>query len=98
MNKLTALIEAAKAAKAWNYFDVQEGNGEEVFDPFHDLANPATILELCALLEKAEKALKAQVEDKRDGPFFHEDEHPKGSCLRNSEEAIAAIKQWKEQT
>ncbi len=87
MNKLTALIEAAKAdciAREGNYGELC-GYGDD-------------ILELCALLEKAEKALKAQVEDKRDGPFFHEDEHPKGSCLRNSEETLAAIKQWKEQT
>lgn len=123
-SKLTALIEAAKAATPgpWETQGLDKagqaivGNKDiELFTCWHHsvgsiekemrsnaefiaLANPATILELCALLEKAEKALKAQVEDKRDGPFFHEDEHPKGSCLRNSEEALAAIKQWKEQT
>lgn len=56
-----------------------------------------TILELCTLLKTTEAALKAQIEDKRDGPFFHEDEHLKGSCLRNSEEALVAIQKWKEQ-
>ena len=88
MNKIEALVEAANNDNS----DDMEINADALAG-YGD-----TILELCALLEKAEEALKAQVEDKRDGPFFHEDEHLPGSCLRNSDEALAAIKQWKEQT
>ena len=93
MNKLTALIEAAKAATPGPW---REGtpppngtttvgtlqglmtahcfNGQD--SNFIALANPATILELCALLEKAEAAMNS----------------PSG---RKYVETLAAIKQWK---
>lgn len=51
---------------------------------FIALANPATILELCALLEKAEEALQAC-----------DDELVHGASYTISH-ALAAIKQWKE--
>ena len=85
-SKLQQLVEAAQAS--------EKDNGPWPFKPTL-VVSTTTLLELCELLNQAEEALKAQVEDKRDGPFFHEDEHPKGSCLRNSEEALTAIKQWK---
>ena len=34
-------------------------------------------------------ALLEMVQDKEDGPFFHEDEHGEGSTLRNARTAIA---------
>lgn len=118
MNKLTALVEAAKAATPGPWFagDFNDDSGDnsvtvystkpellfdgqssiwpdgmlkirvadtsEGIDPIADatfiaLANPATILELCALLEKAEAAMNS----------------PSG---RKYVEALAAIKQWKE--
>ena len=89
MNKLQQLIEAAKAAQ------------EEITNPqgrlhyhsteFYNLANPTTILELCALLEKAEGALDYQIGWGR---------HYGGQegQAEKAEEALAAIKQWKEQT
>ena len=50
MGKLTALIEAAAQTAS-------EPNSKPLRESFFTLANPATILELCALLEKAEEAL-----------------------------------------
>ena len=102
MNKLTALIEAAKAATPGPW---REGtpppngtttvgtlqglmtahcfNGQD--SNFIALANPATILELCALLEKAEEAL-----DECDNEFAK-----RGIGFQNLDDALAAIKQWK---
>lgn len=83
MNKLTALIEAAKAATPlWDRWNGCDGP----CDDYVALANPATILELFALLEKAEKAL-----DKYRGQVDRFGEH-------TSVEALAAIKQWKKKT
>ena len=120
VNKLTTLIEAAKAATPgpweiqWYHCRASREDldgekvtsvgqvmwsvaknigpishehnhwaGDYVAEPedakFIALANPATILELCALLEKAEAAMNS----------------PSG---RKYVEALAAIKQWKEQT
>ena len=57
---------------------------------FIALANPATILELCALLEKAEEAL--------DGCLarLYGELYPNHPETLEVEEALAAIKQWKE--
>ncbi len=89
MNKLTALVEAAKAA---DYDGMQT---EAIFEAnayFEYLANPATILELCALLEKAEEAL--------DGCLarLYGELYPNHPETLEVEDAITAIKQWKEQT
>ena len=79
MNKLTALIEAAKAS-----IDAEGAHPKWLAEvEYKKLANPATILELCALLEKAEEALKL---------------HDYGTRYPQAIEALAAIKQWKEQT
>ena len=80
MNKLTALIEAAKGAKT----------AQDAY-PHHDYRmhfDGATILELCALLEKAEEAL-----DECDNEFAK-----RGVGFQNLDDALAAIKQWKEGT
>lgn len=113
MNKLTALIEAAKAAThpvtkgRWMYllgdrfvYDRLEDGcrgvpqvGVDHAPPFVSdeakrlqfiaLANPVTILELCALLEKAEESLEVMARTT--------------SCnYAMVPEALAAIKQWKE--
>ena len=122
MTKLTALIEAAKAATPgpWEAAidegcqpDMQHGvfancndlwiaalyrSGVNQADDkseaaekevaanatFTALANPATILELCTLLEKAEETIAHHIKNRQldDG---HE------LCV-----ALAAIKQWKE--
>ena len=72
MNKLTALIEAAKA-------DVENSDCEELSGYGDD------VLELCSLLEKAEDALEVMARTT--------------SCnYAGVPEALAAIKQWKEQT
>ena len=55
---------------------------------FIALANPATILELCALLETCEAAL-LEAED------FCSAKHV---GFQNLDDALAAIKQWKEKT
>lgn len=97
MNKLTALIEAAKAATSgpWHRADrtltvytvcgpdglgIINADSPRTAD-YVALANPATILELCTLLEKAEEALKL---------------HDYGTRYPQAIEALAAIKQWKE--
>ena len=72
MNKLTALIEASRVA--------EKDNGPWPFRPTI-VVSTATILELCALLEKAEEALKL---------------HDYGTRYPQAIEALAAIKQWKE--
>ena len=76
MNKLTALIEAAKDVLDTDNICPYANAAE-----YNRLANPATILELCALLEKAEEALKL---------------HDYGTRYPQAIEALAAIKQWKE--
>lgn len=81
MNKLTALIEAAKDVLDTDNICPYANAAE-----YNRLANPATILELCALLEKAEETL-----DKYRGQVDRFGEH-------TSVEALAAIKQWKEKT
>ena len=99
MNKLTALIEAAKAdciAREGNYGELC-GYGDD-------------ILELCALLEKAEWTLEAMVENCEEPPEANCSCHvapPCNDCVdfsglrevfSDSKETLAAIKQWKEQT
>ena len=74
MNKLTALIEAAKADCI-----AKEGNYGELCGYGND------ILELCALLEKAEEALLSE-----------DVQTMEGLRCAISIEALAAIKQWKE--
>jgi hypothetical protein len=66
MNKLQQLIEAAKAAiEARKQYELSDGMNDLITADdlacharFRNLANPATILELCALLTQAEGALK----------------------------------------
>jgi hypothetical protein len=81
MNKLTALVEAANRLK------------HNMIGPVSMVVSADTILELCALLEKAEEALKKNfefletpVEDRKVMPWT------------DTYDALAAIKQWKEQT
>ncbi len=96
MTKLTALIEVAKAATS-PYADDWEL--KQALLKFDRLANPATILELCALLEKAEDALEVS----RNGIqwYIQNSSESNGSddeALQQVDEALAAIKQWKEQS
>ena len=108
MTKLTALIEAAKAATPGKWkqgmsshhtVSEREGTGDYRIAEFHhaadasfvDHANPAAILELCALLEKAEEALKFYASPDTEADW--DQDH--GST---ASEALAAIKQWKDQT
>ena len=117
MSKLTALIEAAKAATSgpWSdtrYQEIYVGHDPEnmIIGPddesiiaqnvsddnstFIALANPAIILELCALLEKAEEALETCTEgDYSTGHVIH----PSFDDA-SVNQSLAAIKQWKEQT
>jgi hypothetical protein len=87
MNKLTALIEAAKEAE-YGKVDFR--------------IHPTFILELCALLEKCEKALEEttalctnyEAVEEPDGYQFTE----APAVISQGNEALAAIKQWKEQT
>lgn len=89
MNKLTALIEAAKAANAFCNKCGYLGPDEPTHQGCDYMAKrtavvPAdTILELCALLEQAEEALKL---------------HDYGTRYPQAIETLTAIKQWKEQT
>ena len=79
MNKLTALIEAAKADQIYHIV------GTNVRD------NPSpTILELCALFEKAASLLETY---RHHTPLGHQ------PCMvaEKADTALAAIKQWKEQ-
>ena len=108
MNRLNSLIEAAKAATPGPWAKKRMGEWDRGYyygvhmspvrsisvdlgehnATFIALANPATILELCALLEKAGDALDHMV---RAAAEQH--------CgLKIADEALAAIKQWKEQT
>ncbi len=97
MNKLTALIEAAKETAEKEPLVVDEDisiHGSTSWcrtqRKYLTLANPATILELCALLEKAEEALETIKScSATEGEY--------GRALqRTISEPLAAIKQWKE--
>jgi len=68
--------------------DTNEGIYPIADAAFIALANPATILELCALLEKAEGALEWHNEQDEEVRY---NDSP-------TRQALAAIKQWKEQT
>ena len=81
MNRLNSLIEAAKADCVENVNGWVPGNlngwGEDV-------------LELCALLEKAEEVLKYVLRVEGDALETR--------TFNRIKEALSAIKQWKEQT
>ena len=104
MNKLTALIEAAKVANAFCIKCGYMGPDEPTHQGCDYMAKrtavvPAdTILELCALLEKAEEALAHINEywcgNRNDLAMFD----ACNNAVEVSEEPLAAIKQWKEQT
>ena len=135
MNKLTALVEAAKAATPGPWFngdfsddfgdnpvtvyatkpellakgqssiwpdglskilvaDTNEGIYPVADATFIALANPATILKLCALLEKAEEALETLTKE----VLIRNDCRPFPKHVLPAQEALAAIKQWKEGT
>jgi hypothetical protein len=114
MNKLTALIEAAKAASKDDWWkEITLVNALEPYTTHYSysaykdakfiaLANPATILELCALLEKAEEALEettalcTNYESVEEPDGYQFTEAP--AVIKQGNEALAAIKQWKEQT
>ena len=89
-SKLTALIKAAKEVNVPRY--LPERTQDEVdhlrqaWILYRDLTNPATILELCALLEKAEATIETALQDHKDG--F-------GLAVKDTKQALAAIKQWK---
>jgi hypothetical protein len=95
VNKLTKLIEAAKAARLIDHnenatwYSVEAIQYQGAHFPknarFIAACDPATILELCALLEKAEEALKFYADD----PWNNQNK---------GKQALAAIKQWKKQT
>ncbi len=96
MNKLTALIEAAKAANAFCNKCGYMGPDEPTHQGCDYMAKrtavvPAdTLLELCALLEKAEDVL---TDTQKIMNMW-----PSSSLDIAVTEALAAIKQWKEQT
>ena len=89
MNKLTALIEAAKAANAFCNKCGYLGPDEPTHQGCDYMAKrtavvPAdTILELCALLEKAEEGLSLVKAGSTPAKFI-------------ASTYLAAIKQWKE--
>jgi hypothetical protein len=94
-SKLQQLIDAANAAAEKEPLVVDEDisiHGSTSWcktqRKYLTLANPATILELCALLEKAEEAL-----DECDNEFAKI-----GVGFQNLDDALAAIKQCKEGT
>lgn len=113
MNKLTALIEAAKTSMntthpdevAWYASDTLANKGVAYVEDsnFIALANPTTILELCALLEKAEAAAKAFKTAREQADQYG---HLVEASLdiaeayyqadRMNDEALATIKQWKD--
>jgi hypothetical protein len=94
VNKLTTLIEAAKAASVLDHNENAGWYGVHAIENagayyrknarFIAACDPATILELCALLEKAEEALQWHTAMTRP--------------IARTDEILAAIKQWKEQT
>ena len=81
MSKLTALVEAAAQTAS-------EPNSKPLRENFFTLASPATILELCALLEKAEDVL---ADTQKIMNMW-----PSSSLDIAVTEALTAIKQWKE--
>lgn len=52
--------------------------------------------QLRALLDVAEVALKEMIEEKVEGPFFHEDEHGPESVLNRARHILARIVELKE--
>jgi hypothetical protein len=96
VNKLTALVEAAKAASVTDHnenprwYKYSDLIRDVIFYPknarFIAACDPATILELCALLEKMEEVIAHHIKKRQ-----LDDDHE--LCV-----ALAAIKQWKEQT
>jgi hypothetical protein len=84
VNKLTTLIEAAKATQA-AYARVGRTDGERMF-------LVSDILELCALLKKAEEGLHLISLASQNSMTSKKDIGADARC------ALAAIKQWKEQT
>lgn len=96
MNKLTALAEVAKAAATIDHNEQEGWYSAEVIREqgayfsknakFIAACDPDTILELCALLEKAEDALESERKSQRRIDHF-----------KMTLEALAAIKQWKDQ-
>jgi len=100
MNKLTALIEAAKAANAFCNKCGYMGPDEPTHQGCDYMAKrtavvPAdTILELCALLEKAEAALETLTKE----VLIRNDCRPFPKHVLPAQESLAAIKQWKEQS
>jgi hypothetical protein len=109
VNKLTALIEVAKAASVLDHNENAGWYGVHAIENagayyrknarFIAECDPATILELCALLKKAEEALQSwantinyQYTGSREA-MTHLQE-----CDGQGQEALAAIKQWKEGT
>ncbi len=113
MNRITALIEAAKAS-----IDAEGAHPKWLAEvEYKKLANPATILELCALLDKAEDALeKERVSHITTGHTLGVKCQELYLLLMQAQsaleiisrttscnyagvpEALAAIKQWKEKT
>lgn len=81
MSKLTELFEAAAQTAS-------EPNSKPLRENFFTLASPATILELCALLEKAEDVL---ADTQKIMNMW-----PSSSLDIAVTEALTAIKQWKE--
>ena len=90
MSKLTALVEAAAQTAS-------EPNSKPLRENFFTLASPATILELCALLEKAEDIVELFVSRWGLVPAETDD-----GCYSNdpyeikARSTLTAIKQWKE--
>lgn len=66
------------------------GEQDDAVAAFISLANPATLLELCALLERAEEALQT-CESMSDC-------NNDGVSYKAASNVITAIKQWKEKT
>lgn len=101
MSKLTALVEAAKAATQGNWILPWDCADRQAFNPTDEIfilrANPATILELCDLLTQAEEGFGEIQTLMLCGK---KDQLP-GRCDRTNKIAsttLTAIKQWKEQT
>lgn len=90
MNKLTELIEVARAAAVLDHNEAEEWYSAELMEVyaffpknarFIAACDPATILELCALLQQAEKALETYSNRFENNIAY---------------KAITAIRQWKE--
>jgi hypothetical protein len=91
MNKLAELKAAAEAVDVPMYLpertrdDIQ--SLQQAWILYHNLANPATILKLIAVVN----SLREMVTDKEDGPFFHDDEHPEGSTYRRAKNLLKEL-------